>query len=192
MNNTLEDTLARLAAAELDRCMLKMTKVSPGAWQLGAVRAFTGTVREALSRKEYEAPHGAVIRVKIKGDPPFTTALLYNPDETKHISGCFADESFYGPFSADQPEVTVIEIGNIVLNALANALLRAFVKTAVPSVPAYFKGSPAAIEEWLGAGRTVLTVVSAKFTMKREGRTASGELIAFLPAALAAEANPKK
>jgi hypothetical protein len=192
MSTTTEETLARLAEAELKKCLARMTAASPGDWQLVSVRAFTGTVREAVRRKEFEAPHGAVIRVKIKGEPPFSTALLYDPLETRHISGCFAEEAFYGPFSAEQPEVTIIEIGNIVLNALANALLRAFGKTAIPSVPAHFQGDAGAMENWLGAGPETFTVVSAKFTMGRAGRAVAAELLAFLPAHLAAEARPAR
>ncbi|OGR67115.1 MAG: hypothetical protein A2081_04790 [Elusimicrobia bacterium GWC2_61_19] len=68
MNSTTEDTLVRLTTAELKKCLLRLTGASPGAWQLAGVRAFTGTARAALKRKDYEAPHGAIIRVKIKGE----------------------------------------------------------------------------------------------------------------------------
>ncbi|HAT72282.1 MAG TPA: hypothetical protein DCS63_05650 [Elusimicrobia bacterium] len=187
MSTTTETELARLAAAELEKCLLRLTGASPGAWQLTGVRVFAGTTRDALRRGEFEAPHGAAIRVKIKGDPSFTTVLLYDPKDTKHISGCFAEEAYYGYLSADQPEVTIIEIGNIVLNALANALLRAFAKTAIPSVPAHFQGDPGAIENWLGAGPGVFVIVSAKFAMQREGRSSAAELLALLPQRLTDE-----
>lgn len=181
-----EDTLARLAAAGLDKCLLKMTGISPGAWQLAGARVFTGTVRDAMRRQNAGAAPAAALRIKIKGSPPFTTALFFNPEDTRHISGCFADGGFCVPPGEDEPEVTLIEIGNIILNALANSLLRAVGKTAVPSVPAYFKGDSGAVEKWLGAGPSVFSVVSVKFTMRRDGRTAAAEALAFLPPALAA------
>ena len=192
MNITNEDTLKRLASAGLEKCLLKITAVSGCAWQLAGARVYSGTVRDAVRRKERAAPPSAAIRIKIKGASPFVTAILFNAEDIKHISLCFAEESFYGPLIADQPDVAIIEIGNIVLNALANSLLRAFQKSAVPSVPAYFRGDAGAIEEWLGAGPAVFTVLSATITMQREGRSAVAELVAFLPPALAAEAPPDK
>ncbi len=192
MNITNKDTLKLLAAAGLEKCLLRLTKVTPGTWLLSGVRVFSGTVRDAVRRKEGEAQPGAAIRVKIKGPIPFTTALLFNPADTKYISGCFAEDSVYGTLIADQPEVTIIEIGNIVLNALANSLLKAFNRSAVPSVPAYFQGGPGAIEEWLGVGPAEFTVVSAAFTMQRGGVSARAEILAFLPPHLAEEASPQK
>ncbi|MDO8805276.1 MAG: hypothetical protein Q7R35_12705 [Elusimicrobiota bacterium] len=189
---TNEETLKRVTAAGLEKCLLKITEVSRCDWQLAGVRVFSGKVRDAVRRKEGEAPAGAAVRIKIRGATPFITAILFNPEDIAHISRCFAEESFYGPLVADQPDVAIVEIGNILLNALANSLLRAFKKSAIPSVPAYFRGEPGAVEEWLGAGPVVFTIVSAAFTMQREGRTAAAEILAFLPPPLAAEAPPGK
>lgn len=191
MNITNEDTLKRVAAAGLEKCLAKIAKVSNCAWQLEEVRVFSGKGRDALSRRGGEGPVAA-IRIKIAGASPFITTLLFNPEDTKHISRCFAEESYYGTLDADQPDVTIIEIGNIVLNALANSLLRVFKRSAIPSVPAYFTGSTGAAEAWLGAGPAVFTIVSAAFTMRRDGRSAAAEIMAFLPPALAAEAPPDK
>jgi len=181
-----EDTLARLAAAGLEKCLLKMTDVSAGAWQLAGTRVFRGTVRDALKRDRGTAPVAA-LRIKIKGTPPFTTAIVFNPADTGHLSRCFMDGTFCGLPDWDQPEVTKIEIGNVILNALSNALLRALATTAVPSVPAYFKGDIGAIEKWLGSGPDVFTIVSARLAAQRDGRSAAAEVLAFLPPALTDE-----
>ncbi len=182
-----EDTLARQAAAGLEKCLLKMTQVSAGAWQLAGTRAFHGTVRDAIKRDRGTAPTAA-LRIKIKGSPPFTTAIIFNPEDTSHLSRCFLDGAFCELQDWDQPEVTIIEIGNVVLNALANALLKALATTAVPSVPAYFKGDTGSVEKWLDAGAGTFTIVSAKLSAQRDGRSASAEVLAFLPPALASEA----
>jgi hypothetical protein len=185
-----DDTLALLAAAGLEKCLLKMTEVSAGAWRLAGARVSRGTVRDAIKRDRGTAPTAA-LKVKIKGAPPFATAFIFNPEDTSHISGCFLDGSFCSLPDWDQPEVTIIEIGNVVLNALANSLLRAIGATAVPSVPAYFKGDTSSIEKWLDAGPGTFTVVSARLTMHRGDRTAEAEVFAFLPAALAASHQKK-
>lgn len=190
MNDTNEDALARLTTAGLEKCMLRMTEVTPGAWQLAGVRVFSGEARGALRRSERAGKPVAAIRIKIKGDVPFVTAIIFDPEDIKHISRCFAEEIYFGPISDGQPDVTVIEIGNILLNALVNALLRGLKKSAVPSVPAHFQGDCGSVEEWLGAGPGAFTIISARFTMQRKGRTAEAEILAFLPPALTAGEPP--
>ncbi|MDP2864661.1 MAG: hypothetical protein Q8O90_00270 [Elusimicrobiota bacterium] len=214
MNNMNKDALVLLTKAGLEKCLLRMTEVSPGAWRLGDVRVFKGQVREALRSRERggsrSVPNGtgqysfsstplsgdekpaAAIRIKIKGATPFVTAIIFNPEDIKHISRCFAEEQYYGPVSEEQPDVTVIEIGNILLNALANSLLRGFGKSAIPSVPAHFQGDYGAIEKWLGAGPEVFTIISAKFAMRREDRVSAAEILAFLPPTLAEDPQPLK
>jgi len=187
MNDTNEDALARLTAAGLEKCMQRMTEVSPGSWQLAGVRVFSGEARGAIRRSEREGKPVAAIRIKIKGEIPFVTAILFDPADIKHISRCFAEEIYFGPISDGQPDVTVIEIGNILLNALVNSLLRGLKKSAVPSVPAHFQGDCGSVEKWLGAGAGPFTVVSAGFSMQHEGRTAEAEILAFLPPPLTAE-----
>lgn len=188
MNSYNEEALARLAAAGLEKCLAKMTAVSPGEWRRESISVRGATAREALRSGERAAGRRAVVRIKVKGAVPFSTALLFDPEDIGHLSACFADESFYGPLSAEQTDVSVVEIGNIVLNALVNSLLRAFGMTAIPSVPAYFTGDAAAIEERLGAGPGTFTVVSSRLTVQRGGRTAAAELLAFLPSQLTAQA----
>jgi len=191
INEINQDKLERLTAAGLEKCLNKMTQVSPGTWQLEGVRAFNGEVRDAVRRRERDDKPVAAIRIKIKGETPFVTAIIFRPEDIKHISRCFAEDLFYGPVSEEQPDVTVIEIGNILLNALANSLLRAFGISAVPSVPAQFEGDYGAIEKWLGAGPGVFTIISARFTMQREDRTSAAEILAFLPPLFAAEPPPR-
>ncbi len=186
-NGTKEDTLKRITAEGLEKCLLKITAVSGSAWRLGELRVSNGTARDAI-RRVARGPQPAAIRIKIKGDPPFTTAILFDPEDTKHISLCFSELSFCGTAGTEQPDVAIVEIGNILLNALANSILKAFKRTAIPSVPAYFRGSHGAVEEWLGAGPAAFTIISAAFTMQREGRTASAEILAFLPPRLAGDA----
>jgi hypothetical protein len=190
MTDINEDELARLTEAGLEKCMRRMTEVSPGAWQLAGVRVFSGEARGAIRASERGRKPVAAIRIKIKGDVPFITAIIFDPEDIKHISRCFAEEIYFGPISDGQPDVTVIEIGNILLNALANALLRGLKRSAVPSVPAHFQGDCGSIENWLGAGPGTFTVISARFTMQREGRAAGAEILAFLPPPLTAPEPP--
>jgi len=184
MNTSTEAELAKLAEAGLKKCLLKITGVTPGEWELQRVLVLNRSVRETLKQGPNAAAAAGVIRVKTKGEPPFLTALLFDPEDSRHIASCFVDDKLYGILNAEQTDDTIIEIGNIVLNALVNSVLRVLRKTAIPSVPAYFKGDAGAIENWLGAGSGTFTVISADFTLEREGRSASARAIAFLPPAM--------
>lgn len=192
MKSINNDTLARLTAAGFEKCLFRMTAVCPGAWELAGARVYSGKVRDAFRRAENGNAQVAALRVKIKGDSPFSTALLFKPEDIKNISDCFVEGSFYETSGKDQTDSTIIEIGNIVLNALANTLLRAFNTTAIPSVPAYFTGEPGAVEAWLGAGPGDFTIVCVAFTMKHGGCSAAAEALAFLPPALTADAAQRK
>lgn len=190
MNELNDDELARLARTGLEKCMQRMTEVSPGVWQLAAVRVFCGEVRGAIRGGEREGKPASAIRIRIKGAIPFITAIIFSPEDIRHISRCFAEEIYFGPVSEAQPDVTVIEIGNILLNMLVNSLLRGLKKSAVPSVPAHFQGDCGSVEKWLGAGPGPFTIISAKFTMQREGSTACAEIFAFLPQQLIEQEPP--
>lgn len=176
-----KESLAGHAAEGLERCLLKLSTVSPGEWRLAGARIFRCAAREALRRDEKRPPLCEAVRIKVKGDVPFSTVLLYDPADTRHITRCFVHDSVYASIGPEQADVTGVELGNIVLNALVNALLKAFRRTAVPSVPAYFRGDLAAIERWLGAGHGDFTVISASFSVHRDGRAAHAEVLAFLP-----------
>lgn len=178
-----EEALARHAAQGLEKCLLKLTAVSPGEWRLAGARIYHATVREALRREERRAPHCSAIRVKLKGDAPFTTVLLFDPEDSRHISRCFVSDHVSAAAAAEQADMAGMEVANIVLNALINALLRAFGRSAASSVPAYFRGDMAGIENWLGAGPGAFTVISVRFSMQRDGRAAHAEALAFLPPA---------
>jgi len=73
---------------------------------------------------------------------------------------------------------------------MANALLRSFGRSALSSVPAHFQGDPGTLCNWLGAGPSLFTVVSAKLNITRGGRSSAAELLALLPQDLAAAARP--
>lgn len=182
-----EEELARHASEGLDKCLQKLTKVSPGEWKLAGARIFRATAREALRRTPRSAPRFTAIRIKVKGDVPFSTALLFDTADTRHINRCFVNDSVFAAIGEEQADVTGIEIGNIILNALVNALLRAFGRSAVPSVPAHMTGDAGAIEQWLGTEHGEFTVIHVKFSMHRDGRAAHSEAMAFLPPAFTRE-----
>lgn len=170
MNSVTEDIIRRAAAEGLEKCLARITGTAPGTWRLGEVRVFSGAL-PAL-------PLGAdAVRVKVRGAASFTTALLFAPDAAEHIAACFVEEGLFRSFGPDRAEVTLIEVGNIVLNALINSLLRALKKSAIPSVPEYVKAAGA------GLGGNAPAAVLAELTISCAGREARARVLAVMPEA---------
>lgn len=177
MDSVKEKKIADLAEAGLAACLLKLSFVSPGEWRLEDVRVSSAPAGAALPA----GPYDAAIQVSVGSEPPFNTALLFPSEEVGHLAACFADDRL--AIGGGGSEVTLLEIGNIVLNALVNSLLKALKKSAIPSVPVRLAG-PAAASEGLPAGAG-LTVISASVSAIRSGRAVSVEIAALLPAPLA-------
>ncbi|MCM2267229.1 MAG: hypothetical protein NDI60_05565, partial [Elusimicrobiales bacterium] len=144
MNNATETDIARLAREGICKCLGKFNTVSNGAWTLTGLKVFTAPLPQAL--RAYCAGHKApdAVRVTVKGAPAISTLLLFGRADAEHINLCFVKEKLYVSFGPDRESVTLLEIGNILLNALANSLLKAFQKSAIPSVPERVPAEPAA------------------------------------------------
>ncbi len=190
MNSKKNVILKDLAAAGLEKCLLKLTRASSGTWEAGPARVFTGDLRAALERVGRDRP-AAAVHVDVADKPPFTTALLFNSGDTGHIGSCFVKDPLPAAAATERfEEVMLIEIGNIILNALINSLLNALNRSAVPSVPMYIAGGADAIAAGLGAvlGSAVnFRVVTAALTIRRDGREGLMEAVVLLPEELAAE-----
>jgi hypothetical protein len=178
MEQLAERELARLAAAGLEKCLAKFNGVSPGDWRLEGLRVFAGTAADAAREWGAGRPAPERVRVGVASQPPFETLLLLNPAEADHLNGCFVNEKLYKEFGAGRRDTALLEIGNILLNALANSLLKLFGKTAIPSVPELLPPGHAP------AGGAGLTLVAARLSAERGGRTARILLLALVPAEL--------
>jgi hypothetical protein len=186
MNTMNENSLARIAGTGLEKCLRKMNSVSPGEWRLENLRAFSGMLPDAAGCLPAGGAHA--VRVTVHSVPPFDTLLLFGAEDLEHIYRCFVSDRLSAAIPGNRHEVTLIELGNIILNALVNALLKSMNKSAIPSVPEYFKADPSAIATRLGSRNAgTLTIVSATLAIERGGRTASAEVLALLPEALTAE-----
>jgi hypothetical protein len=86
-----------------------------------------------------------------------------------------------------------MEVGNIILNALAGPLITALNTESLPSVPILVKGGPDSIAASLTAcmdNDGEFLIVSAGLAMKREGSVARAGVLGVLPNGLAARLEP--
>jgi len=184
------DTILRLAAGGLSRCMLKTTEVSSWAWELCEVRVFSGKIHDAVKLADFGAA-AASIQVNIRNSSPFAAAMLFRSEDIGFISGCFANGPIYRTGGIGElEEALLLEIGNIILNALANPLLNALKISALASVPIFIKGGPGAVAAGLSAcldPKLDFRIISAALAMRRDGRLARAGVLGVLPEELASE-----
>lgn len=172
MNVASQEKLSQLARAALEACLAKLTAATPGRWTLESARALPPGAPFAPA-----AGRGAdAVVIGVACPAAFSTALLYSPADADLLAASFAALPSGGDAGR---EVTLQEIGNITLNALVNALLRALKRSSIPSVPVLLPAVD--LKPQPGCPAVVVS-----FSVTLEGRTARAEIAAFLPPALAA------
>lgn len=188
MNNATKDNLIQLASAGLKTCLLKINTVTPGTWRLEGLEVRGGRIADAVP-----AAGAGVIRITVRSSPPMITLLVFGEADAGLLYECFVSDSLREALGPGRQEATLLEIGNVLLNALANSLLKAFRKSAIPSVPERVSADPAAITAPPAEPRppeAALTIVSARLSLQRDGRRADAELLALVPDGLAPELQP--
>lgn len=182
------ETIESLAAGGLSKCMLRTADASSWAWELCEVSVYTGKISDAVKDAGY-GPAVAAVQVNIEG-ALFSAALVFRSADIAFISGCFVNGPLYRTGGVPElAEGLVLEIGNVILNSLANPLIEAMGKRALPSVPMIVKGGTAAVAAGLGScmnPRLNYRIISATIAMRREGRVARAGVLGVLPEALAA------
>lgn len=175
-----ETPLEKLVSAGLNKCMLKLSAAAHGAWRLESVRWRGGWQQEDPPAGGREA-----VRVTVGHPAPLATILLFEGREAEHLCRCFVHDDLAAALGPGSQQVTLLELGNIVLNAVINSLLKALKNTAIPSVPEYSKDGPDTCRPAPGAKPPHIRI-SAFLSASRDGKTAGLEAAAVLPASLSA------
>ncbi len=184
------DTLTRLAAGGLSKCMLKTAEASSWAWELCDFSVVSGKIADAVKLADF-GHAAAAIQVNIRNGSRFSAAMLFRSEDIGFISGCFVNGPLYQSESIkDLEEVLLLEIGSIILNAMVNPLIDASKMNAISSVPMFIKGGPGAVMAGLGAcldPKLDFRIIYASLAMRRDGRLARAGVLCVLPQKLAAE-----
>lgn len=152
MNSNEKGILERLAALSLERCLVKLAKVSAASWQLSGTAGATATLSEAIGQYDFKDRHAAAVHVDVKGGGIMTTLMMFDTEDMDSISKCFLGYSFPRGKGVSQPdEVMLLELANIVLNSLCNSVMNALQASLIPSVPRYAGGDRAGLAAALGA-----------------------------------------
>ena len=136
MNAKENTALERLAALSLEKCLVRLSKVSAGTWQLVDTGGSSGTPGNAVGKYDFKNQPAAAVYFDIKGDFPMTSLMIFDPADIDCISKCFLGYSFprQGGISHSD-EVMLLELGNIVLNSLSNLVFNALGESFMPLCP---------------------------------------------------------
>ncbi len=182
--------LERLASVSLERCLIKLSKVSAGTWQLVDTTALAGTPGVAVGQYNFANRPAAAVYFDIKGEYPMTSLMIFEPEDLDCISKCFLGYSFPKQASiSPSDEVMLLELGNIVLNSLSNSIFNALGESFMPSVPQFVAGDAVRIAESVrtvaGAGLT-FRIVASTLAIQCESKVSISKVIALVPEVVAA------
>lgn len=172
MNPATQEKLSQLARTSLEACLGKLSSVTPGRWSVESARALPAGAPFSPAA----GPGAEAVVLGVSGPASFSTAMLFASADAPTLAAAFA---LVPKPAGEQDDSALLEIGNIALNALVNALLRSLKRSSIPSVPVRLPAVDLKPQPGCGA-------VIASFSVSLDGRTARAEIVAFLPPALAA------
>lgn len=191
MNDEENGILQRLAVSGLERCLTRLSSVSAGTWKLTYSGIFRGTLPEAVRRHGFTKPSAAAVYFNVKGGFPFASVMFFDPDDTEHLTQCFMGDSFS---RAAHPgitgEVVFLELGNMVLNSLINAVQNVLKRKTIPMPPKYLDGEFPGIVAGLGSVMDLkqdFRIFKATLAISRGERSGTSEVFAMIPDELSAE-----
>lgn len=188
MNDNTIAVLERLASLSLEKCLHRLSRVSAGTWQILEIKVSSGTVADAVKQHDFKNPAAAVY-FSLGTGPALTMMMLFDPTDIECISKGFTGHSFpRSGHTTPAEEITLMELGNIVMNALANSVLNAVNKTSFPALPEYAEGDSAVLMKSLGTitdpGRE-FRIVKATLAIRCDNNAANSEVFALIPTELA-------
>jgi len=183
--------LQRLAVSGLKRSLDRISSVCAGTWKLTDSGIFRGTLPAAVRQHSFKKPSAAAVYFNVKGEFPFATVMFFDPDDIGHLTRCFMGDSFsLSAHPGITGEVVFLELGNMVLNSLTNAVLNVLKRKTVPMLPKYVEGDLQRIVAGLGSVMDLkqdFRIFKATLAISRGESSGTCEVFAMIPDELAAE-----
>ncbi len=142
MDEKASRILESIALISLEKCAVKLSRISAGKWTVADVhvssRGMEETVKEHSSRP---SGNGAAVYFEILGEYPFTAMVVFRPEDIETISRGFLGFSFSKLHGLSQAqELLLSELGNIILNSIVSSLSNALKHAFLPSAPKCVQG----------------------------------------------------
>ncbi len=178
--------LKRIAVESLEKCVAKLSRISAGKWSVQDARVSCHSLEEAvLDQSSGPSGPGTAVYFEVRGEHPFTSMVVFRPEDIEIISRGFLGFSFSKlPNLSQAQELLLSELGNIILNSLIGSFSNALKHSFLPSAPWCVNGEPQFLVEtlWMAMDRkqrhSMITV--ALFLQCGKDVTRS-EVIALIP-----------
>jgi hypothetical protein len=186
MHTKAGQILERIAAESLEKCVLKLARMSAGEWSVADTRVSWRSMEEAiLDHSSGPRGTGAAAYFEIKGEYPFTSMVVFRPEDIEVISRGFLGFSFSKLPSLNQAqELLLSELGNVILNSLLGTLSNTLKRGFLPSAPKCVQGETRYLLEalWTATERTARhSLVTVILDLKCDGTVTRIEVIALIP-----------
>lgn len=147
--------LESIALLSLEKCAVKLSRISAGKWSVSDVRVTTRSMEETIKDHASSRGPGAAVYFEIAGEHPFTAMIVFRPEDIDTISRGFLGFSFSKlPSLSQAQELLLSELGNIILNSIVSSLSNALKRAFLPSAPKCVQGEPRFLLEalWTSLG----------------------------------------
>jgi chemotaxis protein CheY-P-specific phosphatase CheC len=180
--------LERIAVTSLERCVAKLSRISAGKWSVADAAVSCRTMQEAIRGHAGTHASGAAVYFEVRGELPFTSMIIFRPEDIEIISRGFLGFSFSKlPGLNQAQELLLSELGNIILNSFISSLSNAMKRSFLPSAPKCVQGEPQFLLEALwtatddGERRTLVTVT---LDLQCDSTVTRSEVIVLIPEAM--------
>lgn len=185
MDTKAGQILERIAVASLERCVAKLSRISAGRWSVADVRISCRSMEDAVRDHAVNRGTGAAVYFEVKGEYPFTSMVVFRPEDIDTISKGFMGFSFSSLPSLNQAqELLLSELGNIILNSLISSLSNALKRSFLPTAPKCVQGETQFLLEalWTAVGRGERhSLVTVTLDLQCDRSVTRSEVLALIP-----------
>ncbi len=155
MDEKASRILESITLLSLEKCAVKLSRISAGKWSVSDVRVSARSMEETIKDHASSRGPGAAVYFEIAGEHPFTAMIVFRPEDIDTISRGFLGFSFSNlPSLSQAQELLLSELGNIILNSIVSSLSNALKRAFLPSAPKCVQGEPRFLLEalWTSLG----------------------------------------
>lgn len=180
-------TLEEIAGASMGKCMAKLSRISAGQWSVSGISVARRSMSEAIRAHTAAGGIGAAVYFEVAGEYPFTSMVIFRPEDVEVLSRGFLGFSFNKlPGINQAQELLLSELGNIILNAFISALSNTLKRSFLPSAPKSVNGEIQFLLEalWVTLGGESHSVVTVTLDLKCGNAVTRSEVLAVIPESL--------
>lgn len=185
MEAKAEKILEGIAVTSLEKCVAKLSRISAGKWTVADVKVTCRSMEEAIRDHAASRGTGAAVYFEVKGEFPFTSMVVFRPDDIDTISRGFMGFSFSKlPSLSQAQELLLSELANIIVNSLISSLSNVLKRGFLPSAPKCVQGEPQFLLEalWTAVGRGGKhSLVTVTLDLQCDRAVTRSEVITLIP-----------